>query len=461
MPAHEDVLPLVWGLHRCFLASVCAMNMFAVAFLSLQHYFAKKALWCVDNEKEGYDGMDTDTQIMFVKLTAPKRRWAITSVVVSVPNFAIALTLSECKCESSPCTAMELMPACVMGLAAIIILYALKFQHMIFKQEMEKTHEWLAAKTDAHKYIMQTNPALEYEQMNDIIHQMKLVKVKTGEAVYKQGSKDVDAMYLVRHGSIDVSIQGYPTYTCHRGSFFGELELNQSDQADTTLVRLGTARASLIEEKGIDIEEVELWEISRAVYRKELMKIMMNKRREYAGFLKKHTRKGAVASLFKDENGVQISEIELCMVASALEPVEFKDGEVVMREGETTNDLFMVVSGKADISTSALGFLHTELEGDFFGEIALVTDQPRSATVTANGVLKCAKLTRERFLATEGQLDKTFKRRAAESAQDLLLKLNAGTDRKAKPDPWTYEDDAFNLLGRQVSFIFIYYLWRI
>lgn len=234
--------------------------------------------------------------------------------------------------------AMELLPGVLIGITAIIILYALHFQHRIFKQEMKKTHQWLAAKTDAHKHIMQVHPELEHEQMNDIIHSMKLVKVQAGHAVYEEGSTDVDAMYLVRHGSVDVSPQGYPAYTCHRGSFFGELELNRSDRADAVVVREGTARASLIEEKGIDVEEVELWKISRDIYRKELMKIMMNKRRKYAAFLKK----GNVAGLFKDEDGVQISEIELCMVASALEPVEFKDGAVIMREGETTNDLFMV-----------------------------------------------------------------------------------------------------------------------
>ena len=107
-----------------------------------------------------------------------------------------------------------------------------------------------------------------------------------------------------------------------------------------------------------------------------------------------------------------------------------------------------IISGEADVSVSAAGHVHMAAEGDYFGEIALVTDQPRSATITAVGPLKCAKLTRERFLATEGQLDVTFKRRAAASARSLLLKLNAGKDRYAKPEPWTYEDDAFHLLGR-------------
>eukprot|EP00122_Pirum_gemmata_P011463 Pgem_evm1s10622 len=46
----------------------------------------------------------------------------------------------------------------------------------------------------------------------------------------------------------------------------------------------------------------------------------------------------------------------------------------------------------------------------FKGEIALITNRPRAATVTANGPLKCAKLDRERFERVLGPCEEMLKR---------------------------------------------------
>lgn len=48
--------------------------------------------------------------------------------------------------------------------------------------------------------------------------------------------------------------------------------------------------------------------------------------------------------------------------------------------------------------------------GDYFGELALIFDQPRAATVTAVGPVKCVKLNRRSFKALLGPCEDILKR---------------------------------------------------
>lgn len=47
---------------------------------------------------------------------------------------------------------------------------------------------------------------------------------------------------------------------------------------------------------------------------------------------------------------------------------------------------------------------------DYFGEIALLLDRPRAATVVAKGQLKCVKLDRQRFERVLGPVSEILKR---------------------------------------------------
>ncbi len=92
---------------------------------------------------------------------------------------------------------------------------------------------------------------------------------------------------------------------------------------------------------------------------------------------------------------------ERLTVADSLEAVSFEDAEEVVRQGDQGNDFFIIVEGtavvtqyrnegEAPVEVGRLG------PSDYFGEIALILDRPRAATVTARGPLKCVKLDRAR-----------------------------------------------------------------
>lgn len=63
-------------------------------------------------------------------------------------------------------------------------------------------------------------------------------------------------------------------------------------------------------------------------------------------------------------------------------------GETIVREGSTGTALYIVLSGKARVEREgeALGTLAA---GDFFGELALIEEHPRSATVVASEPTEC------------------------------------------------------------------------
>jgi CRP-like cAMP-binding protein len=85
-------------------------------------------------------------------------------------------------------------------------------------------------------------------------------------------------------------------------------------------------------------------------------------------------------------------------LARKLIPVTVPAGEVVLREGEAGDRYYMIEQGRAEVTTA--GEIVNELgPGDAFGEIALLRDVPRQATVRALEDLTLSALEREVFLA--------------------------------------------------------------
>jgi MFS family permease len=92
-------------------------------------------------------------------------------------------------------------------------------------------------------------------------------------------------------------------------------------------------------------------------------------------------------------------------VARMLEPRHAPAGEVLIREGEPGDLFYLVADGEVAVTTTA-GFATTLGRGEGFGEIALLNDTPRTATVTASSDASLYTLGREEFLtAITGMAD--------------------------------------------------------
>ena len=84
-------------------------------------------------------------------------------------------------------------------------------------------------------------------------------------------------------------------------------------------------------------------------------------------------------------------------IAHRLELVVASPGTVVVREGEPADRFYVIESGEVDVSQGG-DVLRRETAGDFFGEIGLLRDVPRTATVTASSEVRLYALDRQDFL---------------------------------------------------------------
>jgi CRP/FNR family transcriptional regulator, cyclic AMP receptor protein len=91
-----------------------------------------------------------------------------------------------------------------------------------------------------------------------------------------------------------------------------------------------------------------------------------------------------------------LSKKELAEVARATEDLEVPAGQVLCKEGDTGQEFFVIVDGETEVTSKGKP-VATRGGGDFVGEIALLEDTKRTATVTAKTPLHVFVLTRQDF----------------------------------------------------------------
>ena len=99
-----------------------------------------------------------------------------------------------------------------------------------------------------------------------------------------------------------------------------------------------------------------------------------------------------------------LSRKELVQLARVTEDVEVPPGKVLCKEGQLGREFFVIVDGEVEVTRDGKR-LATRTGGEFFGEIALLEDIPRTATVTAKTPLRFFVLTRKdfRYLVNENR----------------------------------------------------------
>lgn len=80
---------------------------------------------------------------------------------------------------------------------------------------------------------------------------------------------------------------------------------------------------------------------------------------------------------------------------------KFKDGDIVFKEKSIGKEMYVILSGKVKITKEKSGKEATIAaleEGDFFGEMALFDNSPRSATAIALGDVRVLEIDQKSFL---------------------------------------------------------------
>ncbi len=83
------------------------------------------------------------------------------------------------------------------------------------------------------------------------------------------------------------------------------------------------------------------------------------------------------------------------------QPKEVREGTVIIKEGTTGDEMYIIESGKVEVylTRGDVVLLLSELqEASFFGEMTLLTDKPRSATVKAKTNCRLLILKKQEFM---------------------------------------------------------------
>ncbi|MGZ8846239.1 MAG: cyclic nucleotide-binding domain-containing protein, partial [Pyrinomonadaceae bacterium] len=111
-----------------------------------------------------------------------------------------------------------------------------------------------------------------------------------------------------------------------------------------------------------------------------------------------------------DERAAALKEVELFhtltdeerhSLATQLRVAPFVRGEVITRQGAEAHWLYLIARGEAEVRISVDGGLSDPIatlhKGEFFGEMGMMTGEPRTATVIALSDVECYRLDREAF----------------------------------------------------------------
>jgi CRP/FNR family transcriptional regulator, cyclic AMP receptor protein len=122
----------------------------------------------------------------------------------------------------------------------------------------------------------------------------------------------------------------------------------------------------------------------------------------------------------------KIEPAKLKLLAFTSERLQFVDGDEVCRQGEFGDAAYIILEGRADVLVDTpAGALKVATVGknDIIGEIAILCDVPRTATVTASTDLTTLKVSKDNFF----QLLRQFPQIGIEVMHELASRLHHTT----------------------------------
>lgn len=182
---------------------------------------------------------------------------------------------------------------------------------------------------------------------------------------------------------------GKKVKTCEAGDAFGELALLYNCPRAATCITSSNC---------------VLWELDRDTFNHIVKDAAAKKRQLHEGFLSQ-------VDILKT-----MDQYERSKIADALKTEVFRDKDLIIRQGDAGNKFYIIEEGSA-IATIDNKTVLSYKTRDYFGELALLKDQPRQANVIAQGPVKCVTLDRRSFKRLLGPMENVLKRDAAKYTQ--------------------------------------------
>lgn len=131
-----------------------------------------------------------------------------------------------------------------------------------------------------------------------------------------------------------------------------------------------------------------------------------------------------------------LSDVEREAIVGEMEVESHEEGSVVINEGDPGTSMYLIASGEVKVYTRAAGnnggtlYLARLGEGDFFGEVSVLTGKPRTATITASQRTELLRLDKSKLDGVLSKhpgirkvLDDFYKRRAKHTVEAMIDSL--------------------------------------
>ena len=142
-----------------------------------------------------------------------------------------------------------------------------------------------------------------------------------------------------------------------------------------------------------------LWALDRITFRRILMDSTFQRRRLYESFLEEVPLLSTLTSY------------ERSKIADALETQKYPPGTTIIQEGDVGEAFYLLESGEAEAYKRGTEqpVKHYQ-KGDYFGELALLNDAPRAASVVSKTEVKVATLGKDGFQRLLGPVESIMRR---------------------------------------------------
>ncbi|KAG7262586.1 hypothetical protein CRUP_036905 [Coryphaenoides rupestris] len=256
---------------------------------------------------------------------------------------------------------------------------------------------------------------LEPEEISEVLDAMFDKIAVNGEHIIDQAD-DGDNFYVIESGTFEIfmAVEGVDKLVgCYdnQGSF-GELALMYNTPRAATIVATSPGA---------------LWCLDRLTFRRIIVKNKAKKRRLYEAFI---------------ETLPLLTSLELSermKVVDVLSTKVYSDGQQIIAQGDLANCFYIVESGQVRITMKRSRTKKEEEEeeeldiamcsrGQYFGELALVTNKPRAASAYAVGSAKCLVMDVQAFERLLGPCMDIMKRNIANYEEQLATLFDSSDD---------------------------------
>ncbi len=246
--------------------------------------------------------------------------------------------------------------------------------------------------------------------------QVERRRFEPGEVIIEEGD-EADSFYVITQGSVDITQErsyraSQPIATLSKGDYFGEIGLVEGVQRTATVIACtdGPVEVLVMDRETFSdfFHASELTEEDIAtVIRQRILTLQLAK---------------ALPMLTSEE---------VKHVSPKFQTLSYSPGELIIKQGDPADRFYIIVSGRCEVIDHQLDGRDVTVDyrepGEFFGEIGLLQNKPRTATVRAavDSEVEVMALDREAFLAMTGDSKATEMTIAREMIQRMISLADA------------------------------------